>query len=139
MRPYASILDHATHPVSRRFLPITTTTSYTPFIMLPTSITSTRLPGSAPHALQETIPLCQSVDAVVTLAHLAHETAECEDVVLAGVASVVVDLCDGDLDGGVILGLDDAVCGRALAGDVTNRWRKRLARSIDGSRQDSGR
>lgn len=30
----------------------------------------------------------------------------------------LVNLGDGDLDGGVVLGLDDAVGGRALAGDV---------------------
>ena len=101
---------------------MTTTMSYAPFILLPTSITSTHLPASAPYALQESIPLCQSVNAVVTLAHLAHEAAERKDVVLAGVAAVVVDLCDGDLDRGVVLGFDDAVCGGALAGDVTMRW-----------------
>jgi len=94
----------------------------TPLHPLPPQSRYTHLPASAPHALQESISLCQSVDAVVTLAHLAHEAAERKDVVLAGVAAVVVDLCDGDLDRGVVLGFDDAVCGGALAGDVTMRW-----------------
>lgn len=39
-------------------------------------------------------------------------------MVLTGVAAVLVNLGDGDLDGGVVVGLDDAVGGAALAGDV---------------------
>ena len=43
-------------------------------------------------------------------------------MVLAGdLTAVLVNLSDGDLDGGVVLGLDDAVGGRALPGDVA-RW-----------------
>lgn len=74
---------------------------------------------SAPDALQETITLCQSVEGVVALAHGADETAESVDLVLAGVSAVLVDLSNGDLDGGVVLGLDDAVGGAALAWDET--------------------
>ena len=39
-------------------------------------------------------------------------------MVLTGVTAVLVNLGDGDLDGGVVVGLDDAVGGAALAGDV---------------------
>lgn len=74
---------------------------------------------SAPDALQETITLCQPVEGVVALAHRADEAAEGVDLVLAGVSAVLVDLSDGDLDGCVILGLDDAVGCAALAGDQT--------------------
>jgi hypothetical protein len=64
--------------------------------------------------------LGQAVHGVVALAHGADEAAEGVDLVvtLDGTA-VLVDLCDGDLDGTVVLGLDDAVGGAALAGDVT--------------------
>ena len=41
--------------------------------------------------------------------------------------AVLVDLGDGDLDGRMVLGLDDAVGGAALARDVTV-WNRRLAR-----------
>jgi hypothetical protein len=116
---YASIPDHATHPVSISLSSHPQTSPTHPSSPSFHLAHTTHLPASAPHALQEPIPLCQSVDAVVTLTHLAHEAAERKDVVLASVASVVVDLCDGDLDRGVVLGLDDAVCGGALAGDVT--------------------
>lgn len=75
---------------------------------------------SAPDALDEAVALGQSVEGVVALAHGSDETAEGVDVVLAldGTA-VLVNLGDGDLDRAVILGLDDAVGGAALAGDVT--------------------
>ena len=64
----------------------------------------------------------EAVEGVVALAHGADEAAEGVDLVvtLDGTA-VLVDLCDGDLDGTVVLGLDDAVGGAALAGDVTVR------------------
>lgn len=46
-------------------------------------------------------------------------------MVLAGDgAAGLVNLGDRDLDGGVVLGLDDAVGGRALAGDVAIRKRR---------------
>lgn len=75
---------------------------------------------SAPDALDKAVALGQSVEGVVALAHGSDETAEGVDVVLAldGTA-VLVNLGDGDLDRAVILGLDDAVGGAALAGDVT--------------------
>jgi hypothetical protein len=62
--------------------------------------------------------LGQPVQAVVRLAHGAYESAESVGLVVAGVAAVLVDLADADLNGSVILGLDDAAGGAALAGDV---------------------
>jgi hypothetical protein len=71
---------------------------------------------SAPDVLEEAVTLGQSVEGVVALAHSSDEAAEGVDVVLAldGTA-VLVNLGDR----AVILGLDDAVGGAALAGDVT--------------------
>lgn len=80
-----------------------------------------RLPAGAPDVLEEAVTLGQAVDGVVALAHGANETAEGVGLVLAGVAAVLVDLADGDLSGSVVLGLDDAVGGRALAGDVAGK------------------
>jgi hypothetical protein len=75
---------------------------------------------SAPDVLDDAVPLGEAVHGVVGLAHGADEAAEGVGVVLAGDgAAVLVDLGDVDLDGAVVLGLDDAVGGAALAGDVT--------------------
>lgn len=74
------------------------------------------LPGSAPDRLEEAVLLCEPVQAVVRLAHGANEAAEGVDLVLAGVAAVLVNLADGELDGGVVLGLDDA-SGSGLGGN----------------------
>jgi hypothetical protein len=78
-----------------------------------------RLPLGRPDGLDETVALSQAVQGVVGLAHGADEAAQGVDVVLAldGTA-VLVDLGDGDLNGGVVLGLDDAVGRRALPRDV---------------------
>lgn len=76
------------------------------------------LPGRAPDRLEEAVLLCEPVEAVVTLAHGTDETAESVDLVLAGVATVLVNLANAELDRGVVLGLDDASGGRAFAGDV---------------------
>lgn len=74
---------------------------------------------AAPDVLDEAVTLGQSVQGIVGLAHGADEAAEGVNVVLAADgAARLVNLGDGDLDGGVVLGLDDAVGGRALAGDV---------------------
>ena len=80
-----------------------------------------RLSAGAPHVLDETVALRQAVEGVVALAHGADEAAEGVGLVLAGVPAVFVDLANGELDRGVVLGLDDAVGGRALPGDVA-RW-----------------
>jgi hypothetical protein len=66
------------------------------------------LSGSAPDTLEEAILLCEPVEAVVALAHGADEAAEGVDLVVAGVAAVLVNLADAELDGSVVLGLDDA-------------------------------
>lgn len=89
---------------------------------LNTNTTLTRtgnLSHGAPDALEESVALGQSVQSIVALTHRSHETAEGVDVVLSlDLSAVLVDLGDGDLDGGVVLGLDDAVGGAALSGDV---------------------
>lgn len=77
---------------------------------------------SAPDVLQQTVTLSKTVHGVVGLAHGADETAEGIDVALAADGTaVLINLGDANLDGAVVLGLDDAVGGRALAGDVAIR------------------
>ena len=66
------------------------------------------LPRRRPDRLEEAVTLCEPVHAVVGLAHGADEARKGVDLVLASVATVLVNLSDADLDGGVILGLDDA-------------------------------
>lgn len=76
----------------------------------------------APNALDEAVTLGQSVQGIVRLAHGTDEAAEGVDVVLAGDgAARLVNLGNGDLNRGMVLGLDNAVGGRALAGDVAIR------------------
>lgn len=78
-----------------------------------------RLSYGVPDVLEEAVPLREPVEGVVALADGSDEAAEGVDDVLAGDgAAVLVNLGDRDLDGGVVLGLDDAVGGAALAGDV---------------------
>lgn len=73
----------------------------------------------APHLLQETGLLCQPVQRVVCLAHRPYEAAESEGGVVAGDgASISRDVGDGDLDGAVVIGADEAVGCAALARDV---------------------
>jgi hypothetical protein len=76
------------------------------------------LAASAPYVLQQTISLCQSVQGIIALAHRSYETAECVNLAFAGESAVLVNLSYGDLDGGMVLGLDDAVGGAALSWDV---------------------
>jgi hypothetical protein len=76
------------------------------------------LAGGGPDVLEETVTLSKAVEGVVALTAGTDEAAESEGLVLAGVAAVLVNLADGDLDGGVVVGLDDAVGGAALAGHV---------------------
>jgi hypothetical protein len=77
------------------------------------------LQASAPNILQQTISLCQSVQRIVALPHRSYEAAEGIDLALACESTVLINLSHGDLDGCVVLSLDDAVGGAALAGDVT--------------------
>jgi len=81
------------------------------------------LAASAPYVLQQTISLRQSVQGIIALAHRSYETAECVNLALAGESAVLVNLSYGDLDGGMVLGLDDAVGGAALSWDVTGNPR----------------
>jgi len=87
-------------------------------ISLPHSPTA-NLPAPTPHILQEPIPLRQTVDAVVALAHGAHEAAQRVRLVLARVSAVLVHLGHRDLHARVVLGFDDAVGRAALAGNIT--------------------
>ncbi len=50
------------------------------------------LTATAPHVLQQTISLCQSVQGIIALAHRPYEAAKCIDLVLAGVSAVLIDL-----------------------------------------------
>jgi hypothetical protein len=70
------------------------------------------LPGRTPDVLEEAVLLCEPVEAVVALAHGADETADGVGLGLAGVATVLVNLGDADLDGAMVLGPDDATSGR---------------------------
>lgn len=58
------------------------------------------------------------VEGVVGVPRLANSTVEGVGDVDTGELSLLVDLSDVDLDRGVVLGRDEAVGGRALAGDV---------------------
>lgn len=75
----------------------------------------------APDTLEEPILLRKSVEGVVALGARSHEAAERVDLVLAGVAAVLVDFADADLHRCVVLSPDDAVGRAALAGDVAGR------------------
>jgi len=76
------------------------------------------LAASAPDVLQQPIPLCQSVQGVVGLAHCTNETAKRIDLTLASESAILIDLSHGDLDGCVVLSLDDSVGSAALSWDV---------------------
>lgn len=87
--------------------------------MFPFCPDKTPLTDRAPHVLEEAVALSEPVERVVALAHRPDEPAEGVDLVLAlDRTAVLVNLRDGDLDRGVILGLDDPVGGAALPGDV---------------------
>eukprot|EP01084_Bolivina_argentea_P297419 512388_1 len=60
----------------------------------------------------------QAVERVVGGAVVAESSGEAERLGLAVVGAVGVDLGDGELDGGVIVGDDQGAGGVALAGDV---------------------
>jgi len=76
------------------------------------------LSGSGPDILEQTITLSEAVQRVITLTHRTDETAEGVVDALTDVASVLINLSDRDLDRRVVLGLDDAVGGAALARHV---------------------
>jgi hypothetical protein len=78
-------------------------------------------PARAPDVLEEAVALREAVQRVVALAHGADKAAQRVRLVLARVPAVLVDLADADLHRRVVLGLDDAVRGAALAGHVAGR------------------
>ena len=79
------------------------------------------LTASGPHIFQVAVPLGQTVEGVIALTASTDETAQGVSLILASVAAVLVDVTDGNLNRGVIVGLDDAVCGAAFAGHVAVR------------------
>jgi hypothetical protein len=52
------------------------------------------LKASAPHILQQTIPLCQSVQRIVALAHRSYEAAKCVDLALSSESAVLIDFAN---------------------------------------------
>mgnify|MGYP001321979848 CR=1 FL=1 len=64
------------------------------------------------------ITLEEEVEGGIRFSLTAHETSHGVSGVLAGVLAGLINLTDVDLDGGVLLGAEDAVGGGALAGDV---------------------
>lgn len=97
--------------------------SRSPHTKAPVPSLARRLSAGAPDVLEVAVTLSEAVDAVVGLAHGANEAAEGVGLSLASESAVLVDLGDADLNRAVVLGLDDAVGGAALAGDVTARSR----------------
>ncbi len=91
--------------------------SNNPFKLKPHRL-RTDLPTCAPDSLQEPIPLCQPVDRIIAFSHRPHESTKCKGVVLARIASVLVDFGDADLHRSMVLSLDDAVGRAALARHV---------------------
>jgi hypothetical protein len=75
---------------------------------IPSPVISNRLAGRAPDGLEEAVLLCEPVQAVVGLAHGADEAGDGVDLVVTGVATVLVNLANAQLDRGVVLGPDDA-------------------------------
>lgn len=76
------------------------------------------LAAGAPDILEVTVTLSKAVEGVIALATGTDKAAESVGLILTSVATVFVDLPDGNLNRGVVVGLDDAVGGTALAGDV---------------------
>lgn len=76
--------------------------------VIPPPVIPNHLTGRAPDGLEESILLCEPVKAVVGLAHGANEAGDGVDLVVTGVAAVLVNLADAQLDRGVVLGPDDA-------------------------------
>ena len=101
--------------------------AFLPLVPYPTDnsrfiiLTTWNLSACGPDVLQESIPLSQSVEAVVTLGSRSDEAAESICLDLSGGSTTLIDLGDWDLDTGVVLGFDDAVGGTALAWDVARR------------------
>lgn len=83
-----------------------------------------------PDALQVSIALKQAVHRVVGLTHGADEAGQGVDLVVASNGTAILgDLGNGNLDGGVVVGTDDAVGGAALAWNVTGAALAKIALS----------
>ena len=89
--------------------------SYQPVI---TTASNLSLAAGGPDVLQVAVTLSEAVEGVIALTAGTDEATQSVGLVLAGVAAVLVNLADGQLDRGVVVGLDDAVGGAALAGHV---------------------
>lgn len=76
--------------------------------VIPPHVIPNHLTRRAPDGLEEAVLLCEPVKAVVGLAHGANEAGDGVDLVVTGVAAVLVNLADAQLDRGVVLGPDDA-------------------------------
>jgi hypothetical protein len=77
----------------------------------------------APHLREKATLLSQPVQRVVRLAHCPNKPAKREVGVLSwNGAAVVVDVGDGDLDGTMVIGADQAVGCAALARDIAVRY-----------------
>lgn len=77
------------------------------------------LSGVRPDVLEDTVLLGQSVERVISLGSRSDVTGQSVgDVVTGNGSASLVDLGDVDLDGGVVISLDDSVSGRALSGNV---------------------
>jgi hypothetical protein len=111
-KPLAGSSDSNVLLAVSQFIPSLTATMS---ISIPQLHMPSPLPRSTPDTLEEAVPLCEPVDAVVALAHGAYEAAERICLVLARVATVLIDFADADLDRRMVLGFDDASGGR-LAG-----------------------
>lgn len=110
-------LPDVTHLTARLFIQATRLAPQTPGKV----ISCLPLTAGGPDVADVAVTLAEAVQRVIALTTGTDETAEGVALVLAGVATVLVNLGDGDLDGGVVVGLDDAVGGAALAGDVAVR------------------
>lgn len=77
------------------------------------------LTGVRPHVLQQTVLLGQSVQRVITLTSGSDVAGQGVGGVGASDSSaLLVNVGDVDLDGGVVLGLDDSVGSRTLSWNV---------------------
>lgn len=66
--------------------------------------------------LEVTVSAGETVEGVVGLTEGADETGEGVGLTASGGNSLLVNIRDGDLDGGVVLGGDQTVSGRAVYG-----------------------
>ena len=86
-----------------------------------TPLSNENLSLGAPHALKQAVPLCKPVQRVIALATRTNKPTESINLIFASVTAVLVNLANGDLHRGVVIGFDDAVGGAAFAGDVARK------------------